>query len=110
MEFYIGTMDLAIQAENIVMYHKQQYIFHQTYIDKCGNSELIEHLEKLKNKLLKKRYENSQEAETKEVLRDTNEEHRHILALFRQKNKEELSRFISETHWKPVYAKYDVIK
>ena len=32
MEFYIDTMDLALNSGNYDMYHKQQIVFHQLYL------------------------------------------------------------------------------
>ncbi len=109
LSFYIETMDLAIKAGNFEMYHKQQVIFHQLYIDKCGNSALIDTIAKSKNKLLKKTYSEEIHKDTKDVLYATNKEHREILRLFREKDKEGLFKYLSETHWTPAYAAYDVI-
>lgn len=109
LSFYIETMDLAIKAGNFEMYHKQQVIFHQLYIDKCGNSALIDTIAKSKNKLLKKTYSEEIHKDTKDVLYATNKEHREILRLFREKDKEGLFKYLAETHWTPAYAAYDVI-
>ncbi|SCJ29366.1 HTH-type transcriptional regulator mcbR [uncultured Eubacterium sp.] len=109
MAFYIETMDLAIKAGNFEMYHKQQVAFHQTYIDKCGNDALIDSIDKLKNKLLKKSYAEDVNGSTQEVLCTTNDEHRKILQLFEEKDKEGLFRYLSEIHWTPAYAAFDAI-
>lgn len=109
MEFYVGAMDLAIKACNYEMYYKQQLKFHQLYIDKCGNDNLIEMLESVKNKLLKQNYNRNGDNDTQAILYQTNEEHKHILALFKNADKDALFHFILETHWKPDYALYDVI-
>lgn len=109
LEFYIGTMDLAVQTGNFEMYYKQQETFHNAYIEKCGNDVLIETISKTRNKLLKKGYAAHADDTLKDVFYSTNEEHRKILSLLREKNKAALFTYISETHWKPVYASYDVI-
>ena len=109
LSFYIDTMDLAIKAGNFEMYHKQQMIFHQLYIDKCGNGALIDTIAKSKNKLLKKTYSEDIHKDTKDVLYDTNKEHREILRLFQEKDKEGLFKYLAETHWTPAYAAYDMI-
>lgn len=109
MAFYIETMDLAIKAGNFEMYHKQQVAFHQTYIDQCGNDALIDSIDKLKNKLLKKSYTEDVSGSTQTVLYATNDEHREILELFKAKDKEGLFRYLSEKHWTPAYAAYDAI-
>lgn len=109
MEFYIASMDLAIEAANYEMYHKQQNSFHQLYIDKCGNSALIDTLSRAKNKLLKETYTDHDEEEIKQVFLSTNEEHRELLRMFREKDKEGLAVYIAETHWRSTYASYDTL-
>ena len=90
------------------MYYKQQETFHQLYIDRCGNKTLIETIAKTKNKLLKKSYTDDPDGKMKEVFYSTNSEHREILKLFKKKSPDELFRYLSETHWRPVYAAYDM--
>ncbi len=107
LEFYVDSIDLAIKAGNSQMYHEQQHKFHQLYIDKCGNPSLIAEIAKLNSKLLKKTSEDLHKKENQEILFDTNKQHREILRLFTLKKKDELFRYISETHWTPHYASYD---
>ena len=109
MAFYIDTMDLAIKSGNYDMYYKQQTIFHQLYIDKCGNNVLIDTLEKTKNKLLKKTYTEDEAESTKKVFYSTNQEHLQILKLFQAEDAEGLFKYLSEVHWMPAYAAYDMI-
>lgn len=109
LEFYIETMDIAIKSGNYLMYDKHQVIFHQLYIDKCGNSVLIDTIQKTKNKLLKRTYLDDPDGKLKEILFETNNEHRRILELFRAGDGDALARYLSETHWCPAYAPYDVI-
>lgn len=109
MAFYIDTMDLAISSGNYEMYYKQQIVFHQLYIDKCGNNALIDAIAKAKNKLLKKTYDEDDAQTTKNVFFETNKEHRQILELFKDGDCEGLFKYLSETHWAPSYASYDMI-
>ena len=109
MSFYIESMNLAINAGNFEMYHRQQSIFHQLYIDKCGNNTLIDTIEKSKNKLLKKTYTDDKDGKTKKVLLATNEEHRVILSLFQEKKADALFHYLVNTHWLPAYAAYEII-
>lgn len=44
---------------------------------------------------------------TKDILYKTNREHREILRLFKLKEKDELFKYLSETHWTANYAEYD---
>lgn len=109
LAFYIEAMDIAIKAGNYFMYDKHQVIFHQLYIDKCGNSVLIDTIEKTKNKLLKRTYLDDPEGNLKKILLSTNDEHRQILALFRAKDADALAAYLADVHWRPAYAPYDVI-
>ena len=107
MMFYVETMDVAINASNFEMYHMQQLAFHDVYIQKCGNSVLIETLQNMKNKLIKKSYEDDAEGKTREALRAANEEHREMVQMFREGKKDDLFKFMVEVHWRPVTAEFD---
>lgn len=37
------------------------------------------------------------------ILKDVNEEHRHIIELFKKKDKEKLEDFLRNTHWATKY-------
>ena len=47
--------------------------------------------------------------EIKEIFLATNEEHRHILELFKAKDKDSLFKYLAETHWRGTYASYDLL-
>lgn len=109
MAFYIDAIDLAIKAGNFEMYHKQQESFHQLYINKCGNSALIDGIRQFKNKLLKRTYTDDSDGTTRQVLYNTNKEHRELLRLFEAGDANGVCTYLVETHWKPTYASLDVI-
>ncbi|MGN8713620.1 GntR family transcriptional regulator [Hornefia butyriciproducens] len=110
MSFYVESMDVAIKAANFEMYHMQQTAFHNVYTQKCGNDTLIEQLEKMKSKLLKKSYVDDPEGKTREILLQTNREHRKLLELFRKQAGDELFDYLMKVHWNPENAAYDVSK
>lgn len=107
MEFYTLSMDLAINTGNFSMYYKQQEIFHKLYLDACGNETLAELLLELKRKMLKKNYEIEDVEKKKEILLATNSQHKKMMKLFREKNKEELNEYISKVHWLPEKANWE---
>lgn len=107
MSFYIETMDIAVNSGNYDMYFKQQRVFHHVYINKCGNSVLIDTLEKAKNKLLKRTYSEEECKTLRQIFLDTNNEHRQILKLFQEKDKEKLLLYLSEIHWSQDSANFD---
>lgn len=104
MSFYIDSMDLAINSGNYEMYYKQQEIFHEIYINECGNEVLINSLSQLKNKFVSKKYDLSTDGKGREVLLTTNHEHRAILELFQKKDMSGLAKFLQEIHWNPDLA------
>ncbi|MFR7990749.1 MAG: GntR family transcriptional regulator [Anaerovoracaceae bacterium] len=109
MEFYIDSMELAINVRNYGMYLTQQKAFHQIYIDKCGNDTLIEYIERLKNKFLKRVYIDDPMGKTAEILKDTNAEHRELLRLLKEGKGSEASRYLSEIHWASKNAHFDLM-
>ena len=53
MEFYIQSIDLAINTGNFSMYHKMQEAFHGVYLSVCPNKSLVNLLLQLEKKFLK---------------------------------------------------------
>lgn len=109
MEFYVEAMNLAIKSSNFEMYHEQQNLFHQIYIDKCGSESLIECIDKYKKKLLKNTYAGFSEEIIIKVLNETNSEHKKLLELFRDGDVDEIFRFLAEVHWRASNAEYDML-
>lgn len=109
MQFYIDSMDLAIHSKNYEMYLNQQKAFHQVYIDLCKNDALIENLEKMKNKFLRRSYNDDPNGITYNVLLATNEEHKKILKLFKERDSEGVMDYLANTHWAPANAHFDLM-
>lgn len=109
LDFYADTMDLAINNGNLEMYRKQQTLFHQYYIERCGNNSLIDTLARVKSKLFQTPYVDDPAGEMRKVLHATNEDHHKIVSLFRSGDLNELFRFLAKEHWTPIYAPYDII-
>ncbi|MEZ7172212.1 GntR family transcriptional regulator [Sporosarcina sp. OR05] len=104
MEFYIESIDLAINTGNFAMYHKMQEAFHHVYLSLCPNQSLVNLLLKLEKKFLKN-FEWMEDHEwTASKLTETNNEHRHMLELFRTGKTSELEVFMKEVHWNPEKA------
>ncbi|MGF6952458.1 DNA-binding GntR family transcriptional regulator [Neobacillus sp. B4I6] len=99
MEFYIQSIDLAINTENYRMYDKMQEAFHGVYLKVCPNKSLVDLLLQLEKKFLKNLGENDSPDRAKEMLSQLNNEHREILELFKKKDTAELERFMKEVHW-----------
>jgi DNA-binding GntR family transcriptional regulator len=98
MDFYVSSMDLAIESNNFEMYYQLQTKFHDVYLDLCDNKTLLSTLAQMKKKFVRKVYSKEGIDDMQQVLRITNEEHRQILALFRQKKFDELEMEVRK-HW-----------
>ena len=99
MEFYIQSIDLAINTENYRMYDKMQEAFHGVYHKLCPNKSLIELLLQLEKKFMKNLGENDSTDRVKEMLTQLNNEHREILDFFKNGDAIALERFLKEVHW-----------
>lgn len=108
MAFYIDSMTLAIDSANYEMYHKQQEIFHDIYLEECSNEVLVSTLQQLKNKFVSKRYDLAADSKGKEILHTTNAEHKVILELFEKRDAVGLLEYMQKTHWNPELARTEV--
>lgn len=107
MTTLINKMEEAISKNNYQKYHDLQIEFHQIYINKCGNIELINLLKKLKMNFIRKTYSVSELDDLSSVLHKTNEEHKEILRLLIEKDKIALQNYIDSVHWSTFNSKFD---
>ena len=107
MEFYTLSMDLAINTGNYDMYYKLQETFHGSYMNVCPNRTLVDMLLKAKRKLLKRSYDIQDPEQKKQILLITNDQHKHMLQLFRENEAEKLERFVRDVHWMPEKAAWE---
>ena len=98
LDFYVSSMDLAIDSNNYEMYYQLQAKFHETYLELCENKTLISTLAQMKKKFVRKVYKEEGNDDMQTMLRITNKEHRAILELFRQKKYDELEMEVRR-HW-----------
>lgn len=99
MEFYIQSIDLAINTENFEMYHKMQEAFHGVYLSVCPNKNLVDLLLQYKKKFLKNFVAADQTEWLKKALLETNNEHRKMMELLRNGDFADLERFMRDVHW-----------
>lgn len=106
MDASIQRMDLAVEQQNYEIYNTEQELFHDIYLDKCGNPQLID----LIHSLLKKYVRTTGYSEDKDklfhFLASANEDHHSIIRFFRKKNIEELTQVLIK-HWQMVYTAND---
>ena len=100
-------MDKAIQAKKADLYYKLQIDFHNIYIHKCKNDELIHLLDQLRMRFIRQGYEIDESMVS--ILSETNKEHAIIVDMLENKDQTQLENFIKSTHWDLKYSNLDVI-
>lgn len=108
LDALVIAMDDAIKEGDFVKYLRLQNSFHQTYINKCSNSTLINVLRVLTRKLLRKAYSGDEVGTIKKILADINNEHKEMVILFRNKDSKGLRDYMKDVHWKPNTTRYDI--
>ncbi|MBD7984972.1 GntR family transcriptional regulator [Sporosarcina sp. Sa2YVA2] len=104
MDFYIESIDLAINTGNFSMYHKMQEAFHNVYLSICPNRSLVTLLLQLEKKFLKNFEWSEDHAWIANKLTETNNEHRKMMELFRNGKSSELEVYMRDIHWNPEKA------
>lgn len=108
MDKLVEDMEDAINNNQYSDYYRLQLEFHNTYLDKCNNNELIDMLNLLKMRFLRQDYSPESDENLFETLREANSHHRTIIELFKDKKSKELEQFLKEIHWDIEYAALDV--
>jgi DNA-binding GntR family transcriptional regulator len=105
---YYEQMETAIETGDIKAYYNYQNRFHDIYIQKSENQELIKVIQLLKKIFIRQTYTMEKEGDgLKMALKTTNQEHKVIIELFEEKNGAGLEDFLKCHHWKPELAFYD---
>lgn len=109
MEYYIQSIDSAINTRNYAMYLNQQDEFHRVYLDKCDNDVLYDTITRLKSKLFTRGHTSLSFENEIAMLKSCNDEHRQILELFKTGDKNSLYQYISQVHWSTVHAHREIL-
>lgn len=107
MKFLADSMDVAINKGLGTKYYELQVQFHDIYLNLYDNETMISLLNQLKNSFLRKYYIFENPNNEMEVLRETNLQHHEIIRLFKEKNKNELERYVRDVHWAKDKAMFD---
>lgn len=99
----------AIEAQDFERYYKLQIEFHNVYLRKCNNKQLIIMLEQLKLRFIKRGYSDSDSDRLNEIFNETNAQHTKIIELFESRDARALEIFLKEKHWSMDYAVLDVL-
>lgn len=98
MDFLYESMELAIAGGLTERYYDLQREFHQRYIDRCGNARLQRALSELMGQLSSRSYARD-DAQALDNMRAANEEHHHMLGLFRAGDGAALQDYVRDVHW-----------
>lgn len=110
MEKIVEEIDEAIQNESFEDYYKLQMKFHSIFISASGNSELIRIIDTLKKSLIKQEYNiKGSDKEVNNILKETNSQHKKIIELFKNRDKEGIDNYLRNIHWNLSYAKFDSV-
>lgn len=110
MNELLDEMDKCINEEDFKNYYKAQLKFHEVFINPCGNSEMIQLIQSLKSKFIRRSYVlNEQDKNLKSALLETNKEHKQIYEFFVKKDGASANQYLRDVHWNTTYAEYDSI-
>lgn len=102
-----ADMGYAIENRMLDQYYKLQVDFHNIYINKCGNEELIQLLNQLKMRFIRQGYDSNEKLI--KIFSATNNEHEVIIDLMEEKDAEKLEHYLKTVHWNVQYSNLDVI-
>jgi len=102
MQELTERMDIAIKYHNYQDYGNLKNEFHSTYINKCGNTVLIEMLHSMIHNTMPKTYYSKDTEKLFELLSNySNREHKELVELFKNKDAAAVEVKLRE-HWKIV--------
>lgn len=108
MKAKIDKIYQAIRDEDYKSYAKLQTEFHDIYINKCDNEELIRFINQIRRNFMKHSFEkDDNEHSVSEILEATNKEHETIVDLFEKKDAQSIESFIRHTHWSNYHARLE---
>lgn len=99
MREHIDLANVAIKYNNYPAYCEQQENFHNVYINKCDNKQLIALLKQIKATLDRYTYYSTNESELFSICASMNKEHLEIVELFEKGDKNVLFEYLTDNHW-----------
>ena len=105
-----AKMKTSLETDDVRAYYAFQNQFHDVYIEKSGNRELIKQIRLLKRIFIRQTYTTKAgEPSLKKVLEETNADHKTIIDLFEKKEAAKLEQYLRHHHWNPALAGYDTV-
>ncbi|MDO5036685.1 MAG: GntR family transcriptional regulator [Tissierellia bacterium] len=100
----IDLMDFHIERSQFDAYFPLQEKFHDVYLTRSHNESLVDTISRLQRRFIRQSHTMDQDEKLKQLLLDTNAQHRKILELFRDHKKEELINYLHDIHWEYHYT------
>lgn len=110
MDQLTSEMYRSIEDGLYADYYKRQTEFHNVYINKCGNDELIHTLNLLRMRFIRQGYSSKNKDSLAQIFKLSCEQHKEIIRLFKEKDGDALTQYIKFVHWDMNYAELDVIE
>jgi DNA-binding GntR family transcriptional regulator len=96
MHAFNAQMKNAIDQDDFNLYYKKNLLFHDVFLDLCDNKNLVKIVKTLKRRL----YDfPRQEGFVKQWEMTSIDEHRELVRLIEQGNREQASSYIRDVHW-----------
>ncbi len=96
----IDMLEIAVKYQNYSEYSRLQDEFHNVYRKACKNKYLLKIIDNIHNEFLPMTYTSSELSELFKMLSEMNNQHKHIVELFKSGKKEELFLYLKDVHWK----------
>jgi DNA-binding GntR family transcriptional regulator len=106
MQETVDKLDIAIRYKNYDDYFLLQEDFHNIYINKCENPPLISMLNTIRSGPIQYTYTNEDMDKLFVILAESNDQHRRIIELFKERNGAELEKYLKYTHWYTFYPEF----
>ena len=109
MEKITKNIDDAIKEKDFNKYYKLQFAFHNIYIFKSNNKILIDTLNTLRKQFIRNNYKSSPKQELLNIMTLSNNEHKQMITLIRNKDITSLKKLIITVHWSLRCASDDTV-
>ena len=99
MREILDMIDVAIKYKNYKKYYDLQEEFHDVYIRKCDNEQVIKMLNRAKSSVSEYWHLDNKKEDAFLILAEVNKEHREMLRLIEAKDIGGLRTYIEDVHW-----------
>lgn len=108
MEIIANNLGFYIDSKQYKKYQQLQDSFHEVYIKKYKNIEMINTLNDIKKNFMRGNLTYLQEKSEHWILSITNKQHYKIIDLFKEGDSNKLYNFIKDIHWSTSATRYDL--